>query len=289
LKHTSSGKLDRRLLPVIRGLIAVLMIFCLTACVPSARALADDQAGNGVAVLVFHSLQTGVRSNSTVMSPADFELTLVRLEQSGFQFIALNQFHAFLEGKASVPPRAVLITFDDGYRDNYEYAHPILFRWDIPAVVFPVAKWFSPPPHQKPNRPHLTADEVREMLASGLWSFGCHSYDGHRMVVRGGPFLTSRYPGETLRAYRARLGKDIQLCRSEMARLGINPVDYAPPMGAINRESMAMLSKGGFKYIYVQGKRLNRPGSTVIHRVTAISPEQVVRDLQELFAEKGGR
>lgn len=53
-----------------------------------------------------------------------------------FNPISLHDLHSWLDGAISLPPRAALITFDDGYRDNLEFAMPILEQRGLPAVVF---------------------------------------------------------------------------------------------------------------------------------------------------------
>lgn len=53
-----------------------------------------------------------------------------------FNPISLADLLAWIDGDAELPPRAVLITFDDGYRDNLEHALPILRERELPAVLF---------------------------------------------------------------------------------------------------------------------------------------------------------
>ncbi len=110
------------------------------------------------------------------MSPTNFERTLVLLGKVRYSFIGLDRFHGHMAGRALVPPKALLISFDGGYAGMHAYAHPALARHRVPAVAFPALKWFSPHPRPERYRPHLTAEQAREMLASGLWAFGCHSY-----------------------------------------------------------------------------------------------------------------
>lgn len=53
-----------------------------------------------------------------------------------FNAVSLDQLHAWLQGGASLPRRPLLITFDDGYRDNFDAAWPVLERYGLPAVIF---------------------------------------------------------------------------------------------------------------------------------------------------------
>ncbi len=53
-----------------------------------------------------------------------------------FNVIDLQTLDAYVCGGQALPPRPLLITFDDGYRDNYTYAYPILRERGLPAVIF---------------------------------------------------------------------------------------------------------------------------------------------------------
>lgn len=243
-----------------------------------------QNASGGAAVLLFHAVEPAVKTNEAIVSSQDLAATLDLLKKNGFNFINLKQLHDYLEGKGSVPPRAVLVAFDDGYADNYLHAHAVLASRNVPAVVFPVTKWFSPYPRLEPARPHLTSEQARAMLASGVWEFGSHTYDGHRKI--GGRAWLLRSPGESLEDYRARVWADLILSKHELERLGVSVVDFAPPYGAYDGELLKLLQEAGFKYVHVQQEKLNCPGQgPFIYRIEARSPEQVVRTLEMLFRQ----
>ncbi len=70
------------------------------------------------------------------VSPAIFRSHLEYMVGRGFRFLSLQEYQAYLEGQLALECDSVLLTFDDGYRDNYESAFPILDELGIPAVVF---------------------------------------------------------------------------------------------------------------------------------------------------------
>src|SRR5690606_21817201 len=65
--------------------------------------------------------------------------------------LTADEFAGHLAGRP-VPPKSVLITFDDGYLDNWLYAHPILQRHGMHAVVFVVTGWVHDGPPRTPAR-----------------------------------------------------------------------------------------------------------------------------------------
>ncbi|MFR0875402.1 MAG: polysaccharide deacetylase family protein [Bilophila wadsworthia] len=66
--------------------------------------------------------------------------TSARLAEHGWRGIGLDEAEAFLLKGAPLPPRSLLITFDDGYLDNYVYAWPILRKYGHKGVVFAVTE-----------------------------------------------------------------------------------------------------------------------------------------------------
>jgi len=68
-------------------------------------------------------------------TPAMFAQQMAYIDQH-FNVVSLAEVIAFLNGESHLPPRALLITFDDGYLDNYVNARPILKQYQFPAVIF---------------------------------------------------------------------------------------------------------------------------------------------------------
>lgn len=104
------------------------------------RTLAQS-AFPGVAVLAYH----GLRADDAPSGAMPFENLHVRaatfeahcrVVRDGCDPISLDDWRAAAEGRASLPPRPVLITFDDGYRSVFRIAAPILAASDLPSVVF---------------------------------------------------------------------------------------------------------------------------------------------------------
>lgn len=256
--------------------------------------------GNGVAVLTLHEVAHGHNDYRYVVAPDVLERMIVTAREAGYVFISLYEFHAYMDGKAGVPDRAVLLTFDDGYRGVYENGHNIFVRHKCPAVMFPVTKWYSKHPRPEWARPHLTAEESKAMIGSGFWGFGGHSHDGHRTVVTGpngqqGFFSTERmWLGqgriESEGEYRARLWSDIELMTLELSRLGVEPRDFTAPYGKINGTLDKLLADAGYDFVYIGGTERNYPGQRKIYRVDAgDTVESFMETLDILWGKKAGQ
>jgi len=68
-------------------------------------------------------------------TPANFELQMEYVSRL-YNVISIEDLALWIRGKKAPPPNAAVITFDDGYYDNYENAYPILKKYGFPSVIF---------------------------------------------------------------------------------------------------------------------------------------------------------
>ena len=86
-------------------------------------------------VLMYHKVND-VPENSVTVPVSQFDEQMAQLGELGYRPVSLDDVLAYYLDGAALPEQAVLITFDDGYRDNLENAAPILQRYGYPAVIF---------------------------------------------------------------------------------------------------------------------------------------------------------
>lgn len=91
-----------------------------------------------VPVLMYHHVCEV--DNGITTAPERFDEQLGALRQAGYTTLTLERFEAFLRGEP-VPDKSLLITFDDGYLDNWVHAQPILAKYGMQAVLFLVTGW----------------------------------------------------------------------------------------------------------------------------------------------------
>jgi peptidoglycan/xylan/chitin deacetylase (PgdA/CDA1 family) len=127
-----------------------------------------------VPILMYHYISTPPAGADAYRvdlstSPELFAAHLDRLKAEGYTAISLYQLLAYLTQGAPLPEKPVVLTFDDGYRDNYENAFPLLRERGMPATFFVVTDFID---EQRPL--YLSWDMAREMLAAGM-SIESHS------------------------------------------------------------------------------------------------------------------
>jgi len=258
----------------------------------------SEPTNQSVAVLVFHAVGEET-ANPNMMRLEDLEETFQALKDGDYHILSLEQFHAFIDGRAAVPPRAVLLTFDDGYRDVYKNIFPLTKRFNYPAVAFTVTKWFDRYPRPEISREHLNVEEAGELLRSGLWQIGGHSYDGHRLIRGAGKqvgaylvtrtWLETESRLETEAEYRARVWVDISLDKAALKLAGVSePQDFAFPYGAFNADLVKMLNEAGYTYLYTNNPGLNEPGQdpSYIRRISAgCNTFETIAILEQYFGQ----
>jgi peptidoglycan/xylan/chitin deacetylase (PgdA/CDA1 family) len=107
------------------------------------RGFKEGKNGHILWILRYHSVSDYEDQNfryltpSIAVSPGIFESHIALLSRS-YRIVSLDDVVAWISGATSFPRRAVAITFDDGYRDNYRYAYPILKKYGATATFYVV-------------------------------------------------------------------------------------------------------------------------------------------------------
>lgn len=176
----------------------------------------------------------------------DMTVTVGRLERD-LQWLAENGYQTILprelaEG-APLPEKPVLLTFDDGYRSNYELAYPLLQKYRAKAVIAVMAYM-----QDNPGGNFLTWDMCREMSASGLVEIGSHGYAIHNLDGRMGNFVpgqangVQRRKGESYNDFYCRVLEDLRYSFDRIAQeVGTPPTYFAYPFGKTDPDADAYL------------------------------------------------
>ncbi|MGE5576617.1 MAG: polysaccharide deacetylase family protein [Syntrophothermus sp.] len=181
-----------------------------------------------IPVLTYHRITAKPRADYPVPTvlPAVFERQMAYLARHGYRTISPEQLLAYYQGKAGLPDKPVLITFDDGWGDNYTTAFPILRKFGYQATIFLVAGKIG-------TGQLLNWKQIREMSNYGI-TFGAHTMTHPRLSqLEAGQAAWEI--AESKRAIEVHLGR---------------PVDFfAYPYGdgAYNEKIRHLVQKAGFK------------------------------------------
>lgn len=225
------------------------------------------QAHN-VPVLMYHHV--AAQGGSLTVAADQFESQMRGLAQRGYRSLSASEFADFLSG-AAVPEKSVLITFDDGYLDNWVYAHPVLQRYGMSAVLFTItgligdgaARPFQGqgihlpdcPPHQEakhlmfgnnPDAVMLRWAEIEAMRLAGTFEIHSHTHTHRRWDLECA----------CAREKSDRLAHDLQMSRDAMRqRLGATTAHLCWPQGYFDHDYKRVAADQGFDYLYTTDAR----------------------------------
>ncbi len=174
----------------------------------------------GVPVLMYHSIGEEA-NNDAVISKARFLEQMKYLHDHDYHPVTLDELHDYLVKNKELPLRPVVITFDDGYRDTYDVAFPVLKQYGFSSVLFfPMGK----------DGGRLSWAELREMKAAGM-EIASHSYN-HRSI--GG--LSRAEQAEEIQASKRALDQN----------LNQDTHWFCYPNGSYGPETLELLKANGF-------------------------------------------
>lgn len=192
------------------------------------------------------------------------------LLHNGYHVISVQDILDAHDGKKTLPPKAVLLSFDDGYSSFYTRVWPLLQAWNVPALWAPVGSWVDTPENQKVNFGGLmtprdrfaTWDMVRELSRSPLIEIGSHTWASHYGIPANPqgsrePAIANRFYDkatgryETDRQFNQRIGDDVRKVTDKITQVtGKAPRAWVWPYGAANGTSLAITRQQGYQLAF---------------------------------------
>lgn len=222
-----------------------------------------------VPILMYHYVSTPPADADVyridLSTPPDlFAAHLDRLQAEGYTTISLYQLIAHLAQGAPLPDKPVIITFDDGYRDNYENAFPLLAERGMTATFFVVTDFID---EERPL--YLSWDMTREMLAAGM-SIESHGRNHFTLEGQDDDFLVWQALGslETLQH-----------------ELGVRPRFVSYPAGDYDQRTIDIFHSANFwgGVTTVQGTQQSAAHPFEMERVrvrNTTTPDDLIRYLE---------
>jgi len=129
-----------------------------------------------VPVLMYHSINKGSAGSRLIVDAATFKKQMKFLKDHNFNCISINEYIDNIKNKKKQKRKSVVITFDDGFEDNYLTAFPILKEFEIPVTIFIVTDWVG-------DENMLDWSQIKELEKSDLIDIGSHAVS-HDMLTR---------------------------------------------------------------------------------------------------------
>lgn len=183
-----------------------------------------------VPILMYHYVEYVHDERDTIrktlsLTPFVFEKQLQTLIGDGYTFITTKDLADVLDGRARLPAKPIILTFDDGYGDFYTDVFPLLKKYNVRAVAY-VVPGFS----DKLN--YMTSAQVTEVAKSGIVEIAAHTM--HHVWLKGMSKEQATYEIEESK-------------KMLEANYGISVVSFAYPYGAFDEQAADIAKKAGFR------------------------------------------
>jgi peptidoglycan/xylan/chitin deacetylase (PgdA/CDA1 family) len=182
-----------------------------------------------IPILMYHYVRTVTNRKDILglrlsVTSALFAEQMQYLADHGYTTLTMTEVYAILTGEEPRPARPVALTFDDGYRDFYTGAWPILKAHNFKATSYIITSFVG-------GSAYMTWDQIRELDATGMVDFGAHTE--HHLDLR---YLSS-----------TRLWNEVDGSKLALQQeLGHSVTDFCYPSGEYNARVIAAVQRAGF-------------------------------------------
>lgn len=183
-----------------------------------------------VPILMYHYISVpppdadAIRRDLSV-PPDQFEAHLRYLKENGYHTISLHQLLLHLTRGEPLPENPIILTFDDGYRDNFENAFPLLERYGFQATFFLITNFID---ERRPA--YMTWEQVKKLIKAGH-EIGAHSRDHPNLQGKDIDYLVWQILGSK---------------EAIQNGAGITPRFFSYPSGKYDENTIAVLKSANY-------------------------------------------
>lgn len=180
-------------------------------------------------ILVYHIVRPSYPTDSRAvraiaLTPETFDAEMKYLRTAGYHIVPFGDLEAYFKTGAPLPSKPIILSFDDGWSDQFAYAFPILKKYGYTATFFVFTNVIG-------RRGFLSWNELRQLLAAGM-TIGDHT--------RSHPYLTEI-------SNPAVLWNEIDGSKKILEkRLGVPVNEFAYPFGAYDTAIQTLVRKAGY-------------------------------------------
>lgn len=203
----------------------LLLLFLLILVVFGVCAYRMHAAAGTVPVLNYHQINDRDENSLTVHTD-EFDQQMKYLVDNGYHTITPEEMMDAFENGTPLPSKPVILTFDDGYVDNYKNAYPILEKYGLKGTIFLISDFIGTYPN------YMTWAQVDEMQQSGIIDFESHTLS-HPELDKLPDDQVMHQLADSKKALEWRLNKPINF--------------IAYPCGSYDEELLRMTKEAGYR------------------------------------------
>lgn len=206
------------------------------------RDFSEGEYAGQVAVLMYHQILPeevlqDIHYNKlhelsrTIVTVEQFTEQMTYLKINDYTVLSLAEFHQFMTKNKKVPAKSVLITFDDGMKNVFEFAYPVLKKHGFYAVQFIIPSTITEKtvPFDASIVQHASLDEL--VRAADVFDYGNHTLSFHEMTADGTAYLLSKK--------RENVKEDIESANKWIG----HSLAFAAPFGEYDESTLEILAE----------------------------------------------
>src|SRR4029450_7704218 len=265
----------------------------VVAATPKVKKPVVDQTAQ-VIIFCYHRLVDKVRLPGTEITPAAFEAQMKELKDKGITVIPMQDFLAWKRGEKNIPPRAAVVTFDDGWKSQYEVAWPIMRKYGYPFTMFICTEGVRG--GALGGGEAITWEQLADLRDNGV-DIGAHSAthqdlrEGHNVLViePGGKRGKKKLTGAD---YEKWIQNEVVGSKELLEqRLGIKVNCFAVPFGNYNEHVKELARNAGYEAmftVYGQPITFTSPMDSIGRYAIEANKPKVFEDAVQMIATSTG-
>src|SRR3989475_3507944 len=211
-----------------------------------------DQTAQTI-IFCYHRLVDKIRYPGTEITPADFEAQMKQLKDAGITVISMQDLLAWRRGEKNIPPRCAVVSFDDGWKSQYEVAWPIMKKFGYPFTMFLYTEGVRG--GSLGGGEAITWEQLADMRDNGV-DIEAHSAthqdlrEGHNIMLAapGGKKTRTKLTGPE---YEKWVQNEVVSAKELLEqRLGIKVNCFAVPFGNYNEHVKELARNAGYEAMF---------------------------------------
>src|SRR5690242_332699 len=265
----------------------------VAAATPKIKKPVVDQTAQ-VLIFCYHRLVDKIRYPGTEITPAAFEAQMKELKDKGITVISMQDLLAWKRGEKNIPPRSAVITFDDGWKSQYEVAWPIMKKFGYPFTLFIYTEGVRG--GALGGGEAITWEQLADLRDNGI-DIEAHSAthqdlrEGHTVMViePGGKRTRKKLTGAD---YEKWIQNEVVGCKELLEqRLGIKVNCFAVPFGSYNEHVKELARNAGYEAmftVYGQPITFTSPMDSIGRYAIEANKPKVFEDAVKMIATSTG-
>ncbi|WP_058308414.1 polysaccharide deacetylase family protein [Gracilibacillus massiliensis] len=244
--------------------------------------MAPDNKAENVTVLMYHRiiedeeiddihLEEDGELVSTVLLKSQFEEQMQLLKKEGYTTLTLKELEQYINNDLDVPKKSLVLTFDDGFKDNAMEVAPILRKLDFNAVSFVItaAVHKYDYPFKAGEFQYFSVDDIHN--SCDVFEFESHTYNFHKRMEDNTPYLTGKSD--------EKVKEDLE---NSLFNLDGKRQAFASPYGAYDEENIQLFKDLGFSMAFTVNPDVVYPG-TPMYEIPRkeVFPDDTMEDFKE--------